>query len=362
MDALKKNKQLYNHLKQILKEQHKLRFGGLFGLSPKALSTIESLELDNIPSGKGLESLPNLKGLKLIINDPNIDIASYINSIEGLSHLNKLDLNIPNIRYLSQEQIKSVGDLEDVNSSFNISTISWNGFESYSAEEMLQINQTMDDFKKLVNPLMSEEEKAERIYHELGNYISFDDDQKNRIRDGDLAGALIDRQAICQGYSKALEAILNDNGIECITVGGQGGKPGDMGHHAWNQAKVNGSWYNMDLTFDSASDKEGFNKGNWKHFLKSDTEFNKSHILEDKGHPCEDTRYDNREIKISHKPFLRGRAQERTSQAQEKNQPDAELTPLQQHFAEVEAKAAQNPQQNFKPGFSLTNIPQGLEK
>lgn len=365
MKTLKENKELYNHIKQSLKNQQKLRFGGLFGLSKKDLSGIQSLELNNIPSGKGLEHLPNLKEFKLIANKPYVDIDSYISSVGKLPDLDKLDINIPDIRYLSQEQIGSIGELEKVNSRFNISTLSWSGFESYSSEEMLKINKEMDKFRNILNPLMPEEEKTVRIYHELGNYINFDDEQKNRLRDGNLAGALIDKQAICQGYSKALEAILNDNGIECITVGGQGGKPGDMGHHAWNQIKVNGKWYNADLTFDSASNKEEFNKGNWKNFLKSDAEFGQNHMLEDKGHVCDDTRFDNKKVKISNKPFLKDRAPEREQAESPSQKTDSRgngLTPLQNHFAEMNAKAAQNPQQNIPPAPTISNISQGLDR
>lgn len=293
MGLLKKNPELYSQIKQTLQDRHKLRFSGLFGLPKKALDSIESLELNNISSGEGLEQLSNLKEFKLIANKSDIDIDSYINSIKKLPNLNKLNLNVPNARYLSKEQIKSFGDLKNVKPKINISTISWSA-ESYSAEEMLQVNEKMDDFKRFVNPLMSQQEKAERLYRELGNYISFDDGMGNRLRDGNLAGALIDGRVICQGYSRAVEEVFNDNGIECITVGGQGGNPGDMGNHAWNQAKVNGEWYNLDLTFDSASNKDRFNRGDWENFLKSDDEFGKSHIRDEgEGHPCTNAKFDN---------------------------------------------------------------------
>ena len=51
--------------------------------------------------------------------------------------------------------------------------------------------------------------------------------------------------AVCDGYSRAAKLLLNEFGIECDIVVGD--CPG--GGHAWNLVKVDGSWYQMDVTW-----------------------------------------------------------------------------------------------------------------
>lgn len=50
---------------------------------------------------------------------------------------------------------------------------------------------------------------------------------------------------VCEGYAKAFQLLLNAIGIECNYVVGNGANVG----HAWNQVKLDGDWYNVDLTW-----------------------------------------------------------------------------------------------------------------
>lgn len=51
--------------------------------------------------------------------------------------------------------------------------------------------------------------------------------------------------AVCDGYSRAAKLLLNEFGVECDIVVGD--CPG--GGHAWNLVKVDGNWYQMDVTW-----------------------------------------------------------------------------------------------------------------
>lgn len=60
-------------------------------------------------------------------------------------------------------------------------------------------------------------------------------------------GAVIKGQAFCEGYARAFALICNKLGYEnCF---GTGSLAGQAEGHMWNMVKVNGRWYNMDLTF-----------------------------------------------------------------------------------------------------------------
>ena len=66
--------------------------------------------------------------------------------------------------------------------------------------------------------------------------------------------ALIDGKARCAGYSKALALLLRTNGIQCIEVSSV---PDE--NHQWNMVKIDGEWYQCDVTWDN--DDEIFAEG-----------------------------------------------------------------------------------------------------
>ncbi len=56
--------------------------------------------------------------------------------------------------------------------------------------------------------------------------------------------------AVCEGYAKAFQLLMNYAGIESIYAIGYGGTVG----HAWNLVKLNGVWYGVDTTWDDTGD------------------------------------------------------------------------------------------------------------
>lgn len=60
----------------------------------------------------------------------------------------------------------------------------------------------------------------------------------------DVVGALINGDAVCQGYTLAYEMLLNEYGIENSTTSS------DAINHIWNQVCLDGYWYNVDVTWD----------------------------------------------------------------------------------------------------------------
>lgn len=82
-------------------------------------------------------------------------------------------------------------------------------------------------------------------------------------------GAIVDGEAVCQGYAYAFKAIVDElvrqtgADIECRYVQGGG--------HAWNQVKLNGNWYHIDVTWDDRSTEDFLEKDiSTKYFLVSD--------------------------------------------------------------------------------------------
>lgn len=73
--------------------------------------------------------------------------------------------------------------------------------------------------------------------------VSCDYDNTNADR-YNAYGALVEGKAVCQGYALAYQAILNQLGISCITIGSD-----DM-DHAWNMVKLGENYYHVDVTWD----------------------------------------------------------------------------------------------------------------
>lgn len=87
-------------------------------------------------------------------------------------------------------------------------------------------------------------------------------------------GCLVEGEANCEGYAKAFDLIAHDCGLESLLVTGVTDK-GE--NHAWNQVKIDGEWYELDVTWDDTDDNEKIRK---MYFLCPDKEFGKTHIAD----------------------------------------------------------------------------------
>ena len=59
-------------------------------------------------------------------------------------------------------------------------------------------------------------------------------------------GALVEGFCVCEGYSRAMQLLMQRLGIECVLVYGE--YQGDG--HMWNCVNIGGSWYHLDITWD----------------------------------------------------------------------------------------------------------------
>lgn len=83
-----------------------------------------------------------------------------------------------------------------------------------------------------------------------------------------MYGALVNKQAICSGFSDALRNILAEVGIRAKYISGGPNEQGEK--HAWNQVCLDGQWFNCDVTNDAAFLKKGLIA---KYFLVSDADY-----------------------------------------------------------------------------------------
>ncbi|MFX0549754.1 transglutaminase domain-containing protein [Hathewaya histolytica] len=140
---------------------------------------------------------------------------------------------------------------------------------------------------------MSELQKEKAIHDYIVNNTVYNyANYKNNIydpNDHSAYGPLILGTAVCEGYAKAMNLLLNKVGIESFMVTGLG----NGGPHAWNIVKIDGKYYNVDSTFD-----DPVGAGNvlrYTYFNKSDSAISFDHSRDDMGAKlpkCTDTKYD----------------------------------------------------------------------
>ena len=59
-------------------------------------------------------------------------------------------------------------------------------------------------------------------------------------------GALVNGTAVCEGYARAFQMLLNGLGLDCVGVSGYA----EDELHIWNVVRLDGNWYGTDITWD----------------------------------------------------------------------------------------------------------------
>lgn len=151
-----------------------------------------------------------------------------------------------------------------------------------------EINKIVD----LVNDEMTDLEKIITIHDYLCLTIEYPQSDliNNRVSDDahTIKGAVIDKIAVCDGYSTAFQYVMEKLGIDCTLVTGTG----NGGSHAWNQVKLDGKWYLIDVSWDDLTfDNLGGIKH--EHMLKSESDFAGHSWTKTDYERCTSTTYDN---------------------------------------------------------------------
>lgn len=95
-----------------------------------------------------------------------------------------------------------------------------------------------------------------------------------------IYGALVNGEAVCEGYARSFKYIMDYMGIQSTLVIGKGtNSEGKTENHAWNYIQVNGIYYAIDCTWDDPISTSGFVSSNskYKYFLKGENEISKDH-------------------------------------------------------------------------------------
>ena len=109
-----------------------------------------------------------------------------------------------------------------------------------------------------------------QVVRRLAKHISYDYMNLERMKEGlsydknchNMIGALLNNAGVCGSYAETLGNVLSLYNIESRYITGE--------THAWNQVKLDGEWYNADLTWDRDRIVAGRPT---RYLLKSDKDF-----------------------------------------------------------------------------------------
>lgn len=120
-----------------------------------------------------------------------------------------------------------------------------------------KIDAATKSFLTSINDSMSDYEVTLHIYENIIQLVDYDtiglEKQKrttvSATEPDDLRsiyGVFVNKKAVCAGYAKAFQYLLNMCGIECTYV--------TSDTHAWNLIKLEGDYYHIDVTWGDSSD------------------------------------------------------------------------------------------------------------
>ena len=130
------------------------------------------------------------------------------------------------------------------------------------------INNANNAFNAVINEAKSKIPAGASDYQKSEILHDFVDDKTEYQQVGDhqsAYGALVLGKAVCAGYARAYQVLMNKAGIKCWYVEGTSPNPnnpdGDPERHAWNLVYLDGDCYYTDVTWDD------HRPANFHHYL-----------------------------------------------------------------------------------------------
>lgn len=138
-----------------------------------------------------------------------------------------------------------------------------------------KLNSMGDEIVSSIPENSTDYEKVKFLYEYIINTVDYVDNAPN---DQDIRSALINKQSVCAGYSRAFQFLCQKAGIKCTYVSGTT----DAGAHGWNLICLLDKYYWVDVTWGDPvyEDDTSWNKLNYDFLCVDDEIFLKSHNVD----------------------------------------------------------------------------------
>ncbi len=156
-----------------------------------------------------------------------------------------------------------------------------------------ELSQKADQIiSEVITPGMADFEKELAIHNYIVNHCRYDveNDEVDQIppESHNAYGVLINEQAVCEGYAKAMKLLLDRAGVESLVIVGSS----KAQSHAWNLVKIEGEYYHVDATWNDPVTETGEQILQYTYFNLTDEEIGVDHSWEIDRYPsCYSTAY-----------------------------------------------------------------------
>ncbi len=182
----------------------------------------------------------------------------------------------PKCFYLSNEYMISTRDFGLF--EYSQLQLKYTMTESEIAVKSKQLETTIDSIiSKVIESEMTDFEKEVAIHNALVsvvNYYEYNNIDNIPNIKHTAYGALVEQEAVCDGYAKAFMLLLERVGIKSIIVSGVA----DNTAHAWNIVKLAEDFYHVDATSDKVQ-QDSNKKVTHAYFNLDDATIEKTHTL-----------------------------------------------------------------------------------
>lgn len=137
-------------------------------------------------------------------------------------------------------------------------------------------------------PQGSDYEKEKYAHDYLMAHCVYDDEavelhksEQVRANEQNAYGALVEGEAVCEGYARAFQLLCQRMGVNCWVIQGQAEgfeENTELTNHIWNCVELDGAWYQVDVTWDDTED-EGVACERYLYFNLTTAEMTKDHTI-----------------------------------------------------------------------------------
>ena len=189
--------------------------------------------------------------------------------------ISKITLRIKKTTYINKTSYSLIIIPEDENGYLE------DGIENKDMVEQM-LNKTKNSRDEIINSISGDTyNKVLQIHDWIIENLEYSSDFQN-ANVYNTYGALIEKNAVCEGYAESFKYMLDELGIPCILVKGTAtNSEGVTENHEWNYVKLEEKWYAVDVTWDDPISKGlGYitNKEKHRYFLQGSETMNKKHI------------------------------------------------------------------------------------
>ena len=190
-----------------------------------------------------------------------IDAGSEVISVESIMDLASEQLNkeFSNIDDIIKSIVETLNK-KDKDTIINIRTSKYLYgaicSEFYTVKDFKKIIKVISKFFKNIDLNQSEENLFMQMYTKLGMMIHYDyvamTEENEKFKMTSTARnlmMLLKGKGVCEGYAKAFKVLCDIAGIKCIVLCSKIDEKRIV--HLFNQVRINGIWYYIDLTWDS---------------------------------------------------------------------------------------------------------------